>query len=114
MISPFLSHEKLVEIYGSDLLADKDLLNDFEQLCGIQDVKPFDCVGTRDEVKAALGQIIEQRLANEQELPFLLTHSLNYFNIEKKDFDDLINEWNDEHFLLSEFEASITKAINTI
>ena len=54
ILSPFLSKEKLVAIFGKDLMADASLRPIFEELNGIAAVKPFECVGTVEEVRACL------------------------------------------------------------
>jgi len=48
------------------------LLFYFNQLCGIEDVKPFECVGTVDEVCMALCMTIDQYLTDD--LPSLLLY----------------------------------------
>jgi len=60
-------------IFGADLLSDATLLPILEQLTGWQPDKPFECVGTRDEVNCALCLAIERRSdADDKPLPALL------------------------------------------
>lgn len=54
ILSPFVEPKVLEDVFGSNLLNDNDLLVFFEELTGLADVKPFECVGTVDEVNAAL------------------------------------------------------------
>ena len=54
ILSPFLSKEKLTAIFGKDLMADKSLQPIFEELNGTAAVKPFECVGTVEEVRACM------------------------------------------------------------
>ena len=54
ILSPFLSREKLTEIFGKDLMADMALKPIFEELNGTSAVKPFECVGTVKEVRACV------------------------------------------------------------
>lgn len=54
MLSPFLSKEKLISIFGKNLLEDKNLLPLFSDILGFGKMKPFDCVGAFEESKAAL------------------------------------------------------------
>lgn len=72
ILSPFLSHQRLVEIFGTDMLKDASMQKDFEKLIGLQDEKPFECVGSRDEINAAICQTIEQMEAKQETLPLLL------------------------------------------
>ena len=54
ILSPYLSVEQLTAIYGQDLGADLHLLEDFKKLCGFSPEKPFECVGTIDEVQHSI------------------------------------------------------------
>ena len=54
ILSPFLSREQLTAIFGRDLMVDNDLKPIFEELNGTSAVKPFECVGTVEEVRACV------------------------------------------------------------
>ena len=54
ILSPFLSRKRLTEIFGKDLWADPELKPIFEELNGTSAVKPFECVGTVEEVRACV------------------------------------------------------------
>lgn len=73
ILSPFLSREKLTAIFGKDLMADESLRPILEELNGTAAVKPFECVGTVEEVQACLkGEGVEeilQRFNNKHFLP---------------------------------------------
>lgn len=73
ILSPFLSHQRLTEIFGTDMLNDPSMKEDFEKLTGMQSEKPFECVGSRDEVNAALCLTIERMEKEGEELPLLLS-----------------------------------------
>lgn len=53
--------DKVVSIVGKDMFADESLLPLFEQLAGRRDFKPFECVGTAEEMRMALRAIIERK-----------------------------------------------------
>lgn len=53
-LAAYLPREKVVSIVGKDMFADESLLPVFEQLAGLRDFKPFECVGTTEEMRAAL------------------------------------------------------------
>ncbi len=53
-LSAFLSKDVLIKIFGKNLYADKALLTTYQELLGIKNIKPFDCVGTPSEVVAAM------------------------------------------------------------
>ncbi len=75
MLSVFLKKDQLADIFREDLFEKEMLLHSFEQLCGLADEKPFECVGTLDEVNAALRDIIKNY---NGDLPFLLQHYANH------------------------------------
>ena len=59
-LAGFLPKEKILDIFGKNLLDDKSLIPLFEELIGIRNFKPFECVGTPEEVKEALEKILEK------------------------------------------------------
>lgn len=71
ILSPFLSHARLVEIFGSDMTDDLSMHDHFEKLIGMQSEKPFECVGSRDEVNAAVCLTIERMEKEGERLPAL-------------------------------------------
>lgn len=54
ILSPFVSREKLTKIFAKDLMSDLTLKPVFEELNGTSAVKPFECVGTVEEVRACV------------------------------------------------------------
>ena len=54
ILSPFIPREHLTAIFGKDLLTDPSLRPIFEELNGTAAVKPFECVGTVEEVRACV------------------------------------------------------------
>ncbi len=68
ILSPFIEPLKLEGIFGSDLFEKEELLEDFKKLIGEAKEKPFECVGSRDEINFALCEAI----GKYDELPVLL------------------------------------------
>ena len=54
MFSTFLPKEKLLKIFAKNLFTDEKLLTLFQELLGIGDIKPFECVGIPQEMQFAL------------------------------------------------------------
>jgi hypothetical protein len=54
MMRAFLPAETVNDIFGKNLFADEALLPLFRELLGIEGCKPFECVGTDDEMREAL------------------------------------------------------------
>ena len=74
ILSPFLSREEVKEIFGTDMLNDPDMQPTLEQLVGIQEEKPFECVGSRDEINTAIVMTIDNLERSGKELPYLLKY----------------------------------------
>ncbi|MEI6529586.1 MAG: UDP-N-acetylmuramoyl-L-alanine--D-glutamate ligase [Candidatus Falkowbacteria bacterium] len=53
-LAAYIERPKLINIFGQNLFAKKELLPLFQELWGEKRFKPFDCVGTPNEVRAAL------------------------------------------------------------
>lgn len=100
ILSPFLYKDELVDIFGSDLYEDKELLPIFKELIGDAETKPFECVGTTKEVRYAISFLINKL---KYDLPYLL----DYYNknYELMDINEpLLTEFNNENNLPKEFE----------
>ncbi len=80
ILSPFVSKKDMINIFGEDLLEKESLKETMEMLCGIQKNKPFECVGSRDEVNTAICETIKKCEANGEELPLLY----KYYKTTKK------------------------------
>ena len=53
-LSPFLSPQRLLVIQGANLLDEEKQLQGFKALCGLGEHKPFECVGSISESRAAM------------------------------------------------------------
>lgn len=52
-LAAYLPKAEAASIVGKDMFADESLLPLFEQLAGLRDFKPFECVGTAEEMRTA-------------------------------------------------------------
>ena len=110
ILSPFLYKKKLVKIFKNDLYENKNLLETFIGLCGYGEVKPFECVGTYEEVNYAISKTIKNLEQEEKELPYLLKYYKENYklvdtntNIEKR--------YNEENNVPKKFDTELRKAI---
>jgi UDP-N-acetyl-alpha-D-muramoyl-L-alanyl-L-glutamate epimerase len=113
ILSPFIARERMVEIFGKDLFAEEALWTEMRQLTGLDDIKPFECVGTVDEVNQALQLILADR--GREVLPILLQRyagSLPPAPFQPDASDKLLNGFNPEHFLQNDFLAILKKALS--
>ena len=60
ILSPFIDPQKMIKIFGKNLFDNTMLKHEFNQLIGIEKTKPFECVGTIDEVNTALSLYIQR------------------------------------------------------
>ena len=113
ILSPFLSQERLTSIFGKNMFSDKDLIPFLRQLTGIESVKPFECVGTVDEVNASLQQTIA--LNQTGKLPLLLNYyrqSTAYNTLAPEQFKNMLTAFVPEHNLEPRFEQIIKNALS--
>lgn len=113
ILSPFLSQERLTAIFGKNMFSDKELIPFLRQLTGIESVKPFECVGTVDEVNASLQQTIA--LNQTGDLPLLLNYyrqSTAYNTLAPGQFRSMLTAFVPEHNLELRFELIIKNALS--
>lgn len=99
ILSPFLYKEKLIEIFGEDLFEKEDLLDIFIELTGYGKTKPFECVGTYEEVRYAITKTISKL----DKQPYLLKYYKEHFELENLN-KNLENKYNRENNLNPYFE----------
>ncbi len=113
ILSPFLYRKKLISIFGEDLFEREDLLETFIELTGNGETKPFECVGTFEEVCFAISKTISN-------LEKSLTTSIdehgkftNEFSHEPRDMskDKLpyLLQYYKDNFKLSDLTVDLTK-----
>lgn len=113
ILSPFSDPTALNHIFGTNLLNDPGLLHYFDQLCGFAEEKPFDCVGTIDEVNAAVQVAMLKYPVSE--LPFLLKHyhqKREYFHAVPHTSAELLSQFNTTHFVPDSFLNLLKAALH--
>ena len=110
ILSPFLYKEKLVSIFGEDLFDKKSLLEIFIELTGNGEYKPFDCVGTYEEVNYALTFVISKLESENKELPYILSYYKKNFKLADMS-EDITKRYNDNNNLTEEQNELLKKAI---
>ena len=111
ILSPFLKPKELDSIFGKRLFEDDTLMEDFDKLCGILPEKPFECVGSRDEVNASIVETISKYEASGTSLPILLAHYKQSKPGLERTFNGLISQYSTEHGLNTYFENIIKDAL---
>lgn len=103
ILSPFLSLEECIKIFGEDLYARDDLLKTFLEILGYAKTKPFECVGTYEEARYAVSLVISNYKDN---LPYLLEYYKQNFTLELK--NNSILKYN-ENNNLTEYYNNLVK-----
>lgn len=105
VLYPFISEKNIQSIFGKNLFDNVALYPLVEELVGITEKKPFECVGTREENKIAfyLGIMKAKRKGNQ--LPALLKLVEDKIMVKEEDMEErsekIMNSWGEEHFLPS-------------
>jgi hypothetical protein len=107
ILSPFMRLEQLKLIFGGELLEKQQLSIAFDELTGHAHVKPFECVGTPDEVNAAVGYAFRR----SARLPILLK-DYNFGSYNQLQFELLLKDFSEEHNLPSAFATILKKTIH--
>ncbi len=99
ILSPFMTRRDMIKIFGEDLLEKESLKETLEMLSGIQKNKPFECVGSRDEVNTAICETIKKYEENKEELPLLYkyyktTNKYEEYKNRKNKYNTFLNEEN--------------------
>ncbi len=110
ILSPYLCKDKLVKIFGEDLFEKSNLLTTFIELTGNGETKPFDCVGTFDEVNFAISKTIENIENEQKELPFLLAYYKENYDLVDTT-NDITKMYNNENNLNEEQNAILRKEV---
>ncbi len=80
ILSPFLSTAEMINIFGENLLDKESLLKYYKELLGILPNKPFECVGSRDEVVSASFATLRAMEERGEKLPCLIEYFKAHFN----------------------------------
>ena len=91
------------------MLNDPEMMDLFDQLSGITDDKPFECVGTRDEVNIAICMSMRREKDN---LPLLFRHyqKTSYYPFYKDRSVDML-AYNEENFLPDAYAELVKKEL---
>lgn len=108
ILSPFIELEKLTTIFGTNMLEDKDLLETFKELLGEGVNKPFECVGTFEEVQYACNKTIEKLKKEQKQLPYLLDYYEKHYYFE---IDTIEHYFNTQHNVPDKYINIIKKEL---
>lgn len=97
MLRSVLSEEETNSIIGHNMLDDQNMKEDFDKLIGVLPDKPFECIGTKDEVNTALSLVIKNEPNNNS---YLIDYYRNdCINLHKNDeqINKLMHSWDNSN-----------------
>ncbi|MBT6015788.1 MAG: hypothetical protein HOG83_01460, partial [Lentimicrobiaceae bacterium] len=103
LLGPFVDEKILIEIFGANMLKDNSLDSIFRELTGIAEVKPFECVGTPEEVIAAISAGV-----GFDNIVYNSARKLK----ESDSFGKLLTGYNSENLLPHNFDNILKDALN--
>ena len=74
MLAPFVEPVDMIRVFDHNLLDDKSLLDIFIGLINPDVTKPFECVGTREEIDYSLRLYLEKLVTEGKKLPALIEY----------------------------------------
>lgn len=110
ILSPYLYKEKLVSIFKTDMFENKSLLQTFIELTGNGETKPFDCVGTFEEVNFAISKTIKNLENQNTPLPYLLKYYKDTYKLTSLS-NDITKNYNNNNNLNEEQNAILRKEV---
>lgn len=104
ILSPFISQKRLTELFGRNMADDSEMEFYFSQLIGMEKEKPFECVGSRDEINAAVSLTIrdfDKGLNKGDTLPYLFEQykKLGMYDKNIEECEMYFSFFDDEHLI---------------
>ncbi|OFW10376.1 MAG: hypothetical protein A3H27_10180 [Acidobacteria bacterium RIFCSPLOWO2_02_FULL_59_13] len=103
---PFVEREQALGIFGQDLFAGEGAAEVLGALLGLDEHKPFECVGTKEETLAAIHLCVEKYRKEGLELPPALGGIEESVLSKRTDLPEVarrvLGAWNEEHFVPEE------------
>jgi hypothetical protein len=109
----FLGQEDMQGIFGVDPSSLPEFGPLVGELSGFSEHKPFECVGTFEEVRSCVAYLIEDptfALAREQKFR---TVTAKHEIASATPLGELLNRWNPNHFLNSSLESALREALSS-
>jgi len=106
ILSSFLSEDEKIEIFGENLLDNPQNEKYFRELTGLDENKPFECVGTRSEVVMSLKKYLAK--GGKALLPVKYA---DWLSEQPGDVDAALLEWNELHNVPEELLAVLKEEL---
>ena len=112
-LSPFIEREKLIDIFGKNMLDDQTQEDGFRELCGLKGHKPFECVGEIEECQLIMKSLSMSPWADDQ----LVKHLSPELDIEMMNHTTLKKQalhFKYEHNIPTEYLEFLNAFIKTV
>ena len=103
-LAPFMTPDQLIAIQGEDLLDQENQLTGFKELCGLGENKPFECVGSISESRAAMKFLAASPQWQDKQIVRLLS---NYREISEAGELELKPDLGAEHCIPADIMARL-------
>jgi hypothetical protein len=118
MLYPFVGRDRMIRIFGKDLFESSETIRFIEELAGLTEHKPFECVGTVKETFAALHLSLSLAGLKPDSLPLALRFSREKVlplnpNIGEQT-ESLMLAWSEEHALPPAYESLVKAQLKRI
>lgn len=105
-LAPFVEKEKLVAVFGTNMLDDATQVDGFAELAGLKDFKPFECVGEVEESATTLAALsMTTAWRNDAVIRALVEKGLDRTDVENRFV--ALADWQEGHNLPPAFEAAL-------
>lgn len=108
---PFIETEKLNKIFNRDLYTSENLTELLLYITGVRQPKPFECVGTYEELREGLKLSIKKFEDNNRALPPLLAYAKENILDTSHGQSSVLTYWDQSNFLPNEFEQALKAKI---
>src|SRR3989304_6267059 len=113
LLFPFLGPKKIIKVFPHSLYEDEHLASLLDDLVSENKIKPFECVGTREEIK--VGLFLSLRSYHGEELPKLLEYAKRKYLEDTKYLEskskEILLHWDDNNNLTPKFSKVIKNEI---
>ena len=119
ILYPFIEEHILFnEIFSKNLFDEEYLKHIAFNLLGIKGIKPFECVGSKEETMVAFYLCIKKAKRSNKPLPIILqiveekviSKEQNMYNR----MQNILNSWNNQHAIPNEIECAVKSVISDL
>ena len=112
LLSARIGIEKCTKIFGENLFENKSLRKTFVELIGRSKTKPFECIGTIDEVNVALTMLHQQEASAFEQMDLLRYYKKRHSDAfaDKREIRNIRNQFDKKHRIPQNLLALLKEA----